>query len=348
MGYEVHVFANKDPHYLDLYESNAVLHKIFMRRSYNSFIHDFLDIIFLAVNILIYRPKHIHSFNPKPQLLAFFSSLISPNLRYYIGVTGLGNTFIKAKYSRFFVKFFMSLSLKRASYVFFQNTYDMELFSNELSMPLSKAKLFKSPGVDLDKFSYVPYPSTTFSSKQKKFNILFVGRLLWQKGVDDFFSLYKLVESKQLLSTFSFTLVGGIDKEHPDRLLDKDIEYLESSNINWIKWTSAIERYYSECDVLVFMSDREGGPRAILESSAIGRPTIGCNAPGVNQLISEGHTGFLINKGDINTLFDKIMFYYKNPDIKILHGTNARKIIAEPLSLEKATLKQLEMYKLSP
>ena len=343
MGYDVHVFANSDAHYLDLFENNCSLHKIYMKRSYYSFWYDLLDVIKISFFALKYKPLHLHSFNPKPQLLAFFVVSLFPSIRFYVGVTGLGNTFIKAKYIRKIVELFMQLSVKRAKFVFFQNEYDVSLFVLKLHLSATKALIFPSPGVDLEKYKFSSL-SNHIENKSLKFNILFVGRLIWQKGVDDFFALYKLIERSNLLDFSEFTLVGAIDNEHPDRLLSADIKFLDSSSINWVKWTNKIEDYYSRCDVLVFMSDREGGPRAILEASAVGRPTIGCNAPGVDQLIINNETGYLVEKGDTESICNYIQLYRENPNLKCQHGSNARSKIAEKLSLERATDAQLMMY----
>ena len=340
-GYEVHLFGRLDDHFPTIYADNCVIHSLNVKRSYSSFFFDLLDILKLIFYIKKLKPKHIHSFNPKPQLICFFAALFQPSLRYYIGVTGLGNTFIKARSAKFFIKFFMHFSLMRAKYVFFQNEYDQSLFQKQLGLKTSKSMLFRSPGVDLSIFQYTP-PEKNYQGS--KLRILFVGRLIWQKGVDDFINVYKSINSSEFAPDFEFTLVGSIDEEHPDRLDHSDIDFIRQSNINWIEWTDNINSIYKSSHVLLFMSDREGGPRAILEASAVGRPTIGCNSPGVNQLIIDSQTGFLIEKGDIQKIIQILFKYRDEMDLINSHGKNARRLIAEPLSLENATSAQLKMY----
>lgn len=341
MGFEVHVFGRLDEHFHDIYQHNCIIHSLYIKRSYTSFLFDFIDALKLATFIIRLRPSHLHSFNPKPQLIAFLAVLFFPGVNFYIGVTGLGNTFIKARYIRPLVEIFMKLSIRRAKYIFFQNTYDRDLFQKHLGLNKSKAKLFRSPGVDLERFVYSPL---NMSNSHRTLRVLFVGRLIWQKGVDDFLKVYNAIKNSRLSENFHFTLVGGIDHEHPDRLSPQDLDFISKSSIEWIKWTSKIEDYYRSNHVLLFMSDREGGPRAILEASAIGRPTIGCNAPGVNQLIVDGETGYLVEKGDIETIVKLLIKYLDNFNLIQTQGLSARSKIAEPLSLENATTAQLQMY----
>ncbi|MCP4463772.1 MAG: glycosyltransferase family 4 protein, partial [Planctomycetaceae bacterium] len=180
-GYQVYVFGREDSHYHQFDMGKAVLVKLKVKRSYFSFFSDFTDIVKILYYAISKSPAFVHSFNPKPSLLCFFSLLLVRRPRFFIGVTGLGNTFIKAKRLEKPIRRVMKLALSRASFVFFQNDDDVRLFVNELGADPSKVLKFTSPGVDVERFRLRQSFETGSVIK-----VLLVARLLWQKGVGDF------------------------------------------------------------------------------------------------------------------------------------------------------------------
>jgi len=339
-GYKIYVFGQKDKHYQQFDAGQATLVKIRVRRSYFSFISDFLDIMKLTYFIASKKPKFVHSFNPKPSLLCYFSLLFLRTPYYFMGVTGLGNTFIKAKALEVFIRKVMKIAIKRARFVFFQNEDDVNLFVNELGLERSKALKFTSPGVDIYRFKMRSHYGI-----EGRLKVLLVARLLWQKGVGDFVNTYKKLIELGLDKYYRFTLVGELDSDHPDRLGVEDINEIVALGVEWIPWTDSIEVIYSSNNLLLFMSMREGGPRAILEASSTGMPTIGSDCIGVKELIVDGETGFTISCGAIDEIIKKLECYRINPSLIEVHGRCARKSIAEEFSLENATRAQLEMYR---
>lgn len=338
-GYKVYVFGREDEHYHQFDTGRATLVKLNVKRSYFSFFSDFLDMVKLLTFMLTKSPEYVHSFNPKPSLLCYFPLLFARAPKFFIGVTGLGNTFIKAKRLEGGIRVVMRMALRRASFVFFQNDDDVNLFVNELGVEHAKVLKFTSPGVDIHRFKM-----RESYAVGEKLRVLLVARLLWQKGVDDFMNAYKKLRDTGLDKYYSFTLVGERDNEHPDKLMDNDVREIVGLGIEWVPWTDSIETFYAANDVLLFMSKREGGPRAILEASSTGMPTVGSNCIGVRELIVNGVTGFRVESGAIDDIVERLEYYRANPDIIKEHGMSARKLIAEEYSLEKATKAQLRMY----
>ncbi len=338
-GFDVYVFGQKDLHYQQFDSFQVRLVELNVRRSYYSFLFDILDIVKLRYYLGKARPLAVHSFNPKPSLLCYFSLIGRRGTRFFIGVTGLGNTFIKAKRLEPFIARIIGKAANRADHVFFQNPDDRDLFVNKLKTDLDKTRLFRSPGVDTDRFRMKAKFSTG-----GKLKVLLVARLIWQKGVDDFFAAYSKVLERGLTDYYDFSLVGEIDEQHPDKLMQSDVDAIADSGINWIPWSDRVEEIIAQNDLLLFMSKREGGPRAILEAAAVGLPTIGSNCIGVRELILDSETGFVVNSGDIDAILEKLEMYRNNRDMLAQHGRNARSQIAEIFSLENATRAQLEMY----
>ena len=140
-GYEVFVFGQRDKYWPRYYNGRTHLVRIFMGRSYTSFFRDFIDQIKLIAYALWYRPAVIHSFNPKPALMSYFSALCLPRTTFIVGVTGLGNTFIRAKKIESFITSALRMVGKRANFIFFQNPDDRFPASGGQSLSRSGGKL---------------------------------------------------------------------------------------------------------------------------------------------------------------------------------------------------------------
>lgn len=341
-GYRVVVAGASDnlSHVFDT--ENIELLDLPLSRSYFSFFSDVRCIYTLYSYCLNNNVICLHSFNPKPSLLATIVKLFCPRLKFFLGVTGMGNTFIRLKSFKFLLYPFFQLSARISDKIHVQNIYDALIY-HSFGAKLSDIFLFESPGIDPSSF-----PSRSFSNcNDRTLNVLFVGRLLWQKGLRDFLNLLKHTD---ILSTdnFCFTIVGSLDPNHPDRLLLQDIEEFQSFGIDWIPWTDNIGFIYRRHDVLLFMSEREGGPRAVLEAALSGIPSIASEVPGISNLIAHCQSGFLVTPGDYLSIYKYLQFYRDNINILIQHGQHARNLCLQSRTLSQATVSQLRMYKSIP
>ena len=338
-GYDVFVFGQRDDHFQRYNSENVRLVRLFLARSYLSPIRDLLDVLKLMLFIVWYRPENIHSFNPKPALISFVASLIWPKSKFFIGVTGLGNSFIRAKSLEPAISFALWLACLRAKFVFFQNPDDVALFRKKRLVAEHKIKLFIGPGVDL----------RTFTPKRlepgKRVTVACTARLIWQKGIREYVEAARHIKSLYPNKDIEFRLYGEFDFDHPDCVDPSFIKAaVATDTIKHIPWTDQIAAELRQADIFVLHSYREGAPRAILEASASSLPTIGSDAIGVRELVRNQVTGFLTPLHDVEALTDKLEILIFDADLRKRMGHAARRLIAEPLSLEHATDAQMKMY----
>ena len=341
-GYRVVVAGASDnlSHVFDL--QNIELLNLPLSRSYFSFFSDIRCIYILYSYCLTSNVVCIHSFNPKPSLIATIVKLFHPSVKFFLGVTGMGNTFIRLKFFKFLLYPFFRLSAHISDKIHTQNIYDALLY-HSFGAKLSDIFLFESPGIDP-----VSFPARSFSKPNNSpLNVLFVGRLLWQKGLRDFLNLLKHTD---ILSSekFSFTIVGSLDPNHPDRLYQQDIVEFKNLGVDWIPWTDDIGSIYRRHDVLLFMSEREGGPRAVLEAALSGIPSIASKVPGISNLVAHRQSGFLVTPGDYLSIYKYLKYYCDNFNILIKHGQYARDLCLQTRTLSQATVSQLRMYNSIP
>lgn len=340
-GVQVIVFGQEDGHWQRYHNGTTRLERLRMRRSYVSIFSDVLDVVKLALLALRYQPSVIHSFNPKPSLLAFATAMFVPKARFLIGVTGLGNTFIRAKRLEGMVTVMLRAAAARASFIFFQNPDDRALFRERRIGTETKFRLFTGPGVDLTEFNRWTRPDR---SDALQVRIICVARLIWQKGIREYVDAARAIRGRRGDSV-EFLLVGDFDTEHPDSIPPQYIdEAVQSGAIRHIRWTDKLPHLLETCDVAVLHSYREGAPRAILEASAMCIPTVGANAIGVRELIHHERTGLLTalrSTAEVTAAIERLI---DDPATRVRYGEEAYRLVAEPLSLANATRAQLEMY----
>ena len=91
-----------------------------------------------------------------------------------------------------------------------------------------------------------------------------------------------------------------------------------------------VERFYREADVFVLPSIYEGLASVFLEALASGRPCIAIRKRepdvlvSVDEIISHGRTGFLVDDNSPRLLADALKFAAENPDVVREWGENAR------------------------
>jgi glycosyltransferase involved in cell wall biosynthesis len=344
-GHDVYVFGQTDGHYERYDEGHATLVEINMRRSYATPVADLRDIIVMTRMARQLKPVVIHSFNPKPSLLSYWVSRLAGIENFFIGVTGLGNTFIRAKAFEPFVARALRLAAARAKHVFFQNEDDVALFTaKRIGDPASYMK-FTGPGVDLEEFDVA---SATLDRRGPgapgPTRFATVCRLLWQKGIREYVEAATRMR-EEFGGDVDFLLVGEFDTDHPDCVDPAFVtDAVARGVVTHIPWTDDVAGLLAAVDVAVLHSYREGAPRAILEASAMRLPTIGSDAIGVRELVIDGETGILVELMNVDELTAAMRRLHIDPAERAAMGDCALARIAEPFSLTNSSEAQLGMY----
>ena len=156
-------------------------------------------------------------------------------------------------------------------------------------------------GINLDVFKPVQ------SDFRKKYNVEDKCLLLgvgynWspRKGLDSFIEL-----SKCLNDRFRIVLVGTndkIDEMLPDNIISIHRTYNQAELVE----------IYSSCDLFVNPTMEENFPTVNIESIACGLPVITYNTGGSPEIIDET-CGRVVEKGNIDKLYEGIMDIYSNP-----------------------------------
>ena len=98
-------------------------------------------------------------------------------------------------------------------------------------------------------------------------------------------------------------------------------------------------------DVLVHLSAREGLPRALPQALAAGRPVIAYDCDGANEVCLDNRTGFLLPKGDLAGLSDRLLALAKDPALRTRLGEEGRSFVRERFSTQRMVDQLHELYR---
>ncbi len=147
------------------------------------------------------------------------------------------------------------------------------------------------------------------------FKIVINARLVWEKG---FKEVCYLVQ-KMVRHPIQFHIMG----DGPDK--NEILSYLEKSpNVIYHGFVKDVKSILQECDLNLLPSYREGLSLSILESMALGLPTVAYNIRGNRELVKNNVTGLLVTFGDYNALEEAILKYFKNNELRLSHGKEAK------------------------
>lgn len=170
--------------------------------------------------------------------------------------------------------------------------------------------------------------------------VLFVGRLVYYKGIEYLIRAMKSVDGKLLI-------IGQGPLESKLRALAGELQ-LESK----VAFLSKVEdqkmaAYYHSCDVFVLPSVASSEAFGIvqLEAMACGKPVINTALPtGVPWISRNGQTGITVSPADSMALAKAINKLFEDLDLRVKYGRNAFKRVKEYFTVSQMTDEVYKVY----
>lgn len=294
----------------------------------------------------------IHLYRMQPNIIgtsfAFFNS---PKSKIINHITGLGVAFTKTSYKYKLVQKIIKFAYKFNSRVFnaqliFQNIEDkLELGNDE------KFLVIKGSAVDEDRFKPIDIINTQTKNELMEkyhfsgtFTLIFVSRLLKQKGLDDLVNAVNDI-NKEADKKINLMIVGWIDPSNPDSFSEEEITaYSKLPNVAYLGKRNDIDQLIAMADAAVLPTFyREGTPRFLLEAMAMAKPILTTDMPGCNHLVKNKQNGVLVEPRNKEAIVEGLRFLLK-VDAKQL-GVNSEKIYKTEFSEHVVYNNLLSSYK---
>lgn len=223
----------------------------------------------------------------KPNIYGSFAASLA-GVKTICTVTGLGYSFISTGWVSRIAKSLYKRAFRRATIIAFQNNDDRQLFIDGGLANTHKTTLIKGSGIRTDYFSPMEKTRT-----DDEFIFLFVGRLLFDKGIQEFIDAAKSIRAHY--SKAQFWVVGAIDEGNPSCVSPEMVQScVDAGIITYYGPSDQVREMMRECDVVVLPSYREGLPRVMLEALSMAKPIITTDAPGCRETIIHGENGYMV------------------------------------------------------
>lgn len=253
------------------------------------------------------RPVLFLGYTIKPNI---FGSLAAHSLGIPVinNISGLGTAFINEGLLTRIATGLYKIALRRSHTIFFQNDEDRRLFLARKIVRPEQAGLLPGSGVDVQRFR----PAEPAAGERDGCTFLFVGRLLWDKGVREFVEAARLVRAR--LPRTRFQLLGFLDVPNRTAVGRSDVDgWVAEGLIEYLGAQSDVRPFVAAADCIVLPSYREGLPRTLLEGAAMGKPLIASDVPGCRDVVEHRANGLLCAVRDPGSLADAMMMIAEMP-----------------------------------
>ncbi|MBI3607792.1 MAG: glycosyltransferase family 4 protein [Nitrospirae bacterium] len=100
--------------------------------------------------------------------------------------------------------------------------------------------------------------------------------------------------------------------------------------IRFLGYRNDVPALLAQTDIGVLTSFKEGIPRALLETMAMGSPVVATRVKGTQEVVQDGLTGFLVDLGDAEALAARLAELIHDPMLRETMGRRAREaVVAE-------------------
>ena len=202
--------------------------------------------------------------------------------------------------------------------------FNPKLFSND-----EKNKLKSELGIEKNDFVFI-----------------FVGRLVTDKGINELVEAFNELCSG--LRGIKLLLVGPFEDEI-DPLSEKT-KLLISNHDKIIStgYQNDVRPFFAISNSLVFPSYREGFPNVVMQSGAMGLPSIVTDINGCNEIIQTDYNGIVVPSKDIESLKRAMLRIFQDKQLYLKCSAKSRFAIVNNYEQKlywKALLNEYESYK---
>ena len=286
-----------------------------------------------------YKPEVLLTYTVKPNIYAgFVASLLG--IPVISNVTGFGSVLQKGGMVQKAIMMLFRVALRKSACVMFQNSTNMK-YAVENGMVKGESRLIPGSGVNTERYPLQDYPNGGNGIDGAPVVFNYIGRILHDKGVDDYIEAARRIKSKYPKTQFN--MLGFI--EPTEMHYEKDLANLEKEGIVSYKGSQKdIKPFVASSHATIHPSTYgEGMSNVLLESASSGRPIISTDNPGCKETFRDNISGFMYHGGDVNELCEKIEKFLalSNEDRKLM-GEKGREYVKENFSREIVIKSYLE------
>ena len=279
-----------------------------------------------------YKPAVVLTYTAKPNV---YASLIAHKLHIPVinNVTGLGSIVNEKGLKKKFIMWLFKKAYRASACIMFQNSTNMEL-AKKLGWVKGECKLIPGSGVDLKRYPVQDYPEGGNGLEGETVVFNYIGRILHDKGVDDYIAAAKRIKEKY--PNTEFNMLGFI--EPTESHYENELKQLGEEGLVFYRGSQKdVKPWIKRAHGIIHPSTYgEGMSNVLLENASSGRLIITTDNPGCRETVNDGVSGFIYPGGDVDALVAKIetVVHEMTNDERKTMGLEGRKKIEKEFSRE--------------
>jgi glycosyltransferase involved in cell wall biosynthesis len=343
VGFDVHVAVPREARMQEISQGGLPVHSFHLRRHSTRPFDELRCCLSLLLLYRRLRPTVVHHIGVKPALYGGIAAYLASVPVVIHLLVGLGYLFVtrslKTSLLRAFVERGLRLTLRRQNYrVVFQNPDDRDTLLAKGVVSRERAILIKGSGVDVSRFTREPEPAGPAV-------VLMASRLLWQKGVGEFFAAAQALRDRGVAARF--VLLGEPDANHPDVVPLRTLEqWCDAGNVEWLGWQNDMPSFLARSHIACLPSYYgEGTPAFLLEAAASGRPIVTTDSPGCREVVHHGENGLIVPVRDVPALVAAIARLVEDAPLRTAMGVRSRELAQTESTVEQVIEANLAVYR---
>ena len=189
------------------------------------------------------------------------------------------------------------------------------------------------PKTNIDTMYQGINPDNWYSAEGMKLDHPCVGLLqsavIWEKARE----MLTLESVLKKMPSVTFYWVG--DGPYREHIMSKLSKYENFKWLGHMQYPDKVREYLSEIDIYLLLSGIDMSPLTLLEAQLMKRPVIATRVGGIPELMNDDKTGFLIERGDYQTLIEKINILLQDENKRDAIGKAGRQFVIENFNWQK-------------
>lgn len=293
---------------------------------------------------MTYRPSVILTYTAKPNV---YASFVAYYLRIPVinNVTGLGSIVNESGIKQKLIIWLFKTAYRESACIMFQNRANMQ-FAKKHGWIKGNCKLIPGSGVALNRYPVQKYPDGGNGIEGEPIIFNYIGRILHEKGVDDYIEAAKRIKKKYPKTEFN--ILGFI--EPTESHYETELKKLGEKNIVLYRGSQKdVRPWIKRAHAIIHPSTYgEGMSNVLLENASSGRLIITTDNPGCQETVDDCISGFIYHGGDVDGLVQKIEIVVKDMSntTRKQMGLEGRKKVEKEFSREvvvEAYLKKINI-----
>jgi glycosyltransferase involved in cell wall biosynthesis len=290
------------------------------------------------------KPDIIHAITLRYALFTGLVARLSGTKPVVFTVAGLGSLYTAPGFKMRAIRFLVLPLIRFAfggagKFIIFQNPDDRRAMLSQNIVKEDRTTIIRGSGVDLDEFPYQPY-----EQNDEEPIILYTSRLVREKGITDYIMAARMLKEEGVKARF--VVAGDV---YPDNTRSMTREEMQACHdegiIEWLGHHKDMPDLLRRSMMVVLPSYYgEGVPKVLLETAAIGRPIITCDAPGCREAVEHEVNGILVLPQCPEDIAEAIKTLINDPEKCHCYGAAGRQRMQEDFHVGSVVERTMAVY----